>query len=581
MLHRRPFIFAYGMAVFCSASVGLGQSRTSPPASQAESVAISEADCVWQKLGSTISVSSIGEPVSSVRLSVPLWKPATARQPAYCVIEGSMMPIDTGSSARPINFRVVLPASWSDRAAQLGGGVLDGLVAELVGYPGPTSVSLLQRGYVLYGSDSGHQGGSSLTPPPPAVLEVARARGFQLPTNSLDWTLNDEAIANFGYMAPKKTHDAAIVLIQRAYGRRPRFNYFFGHSQGGREALMAIQRYPQDYDGAFADVPALGLSSLVLAPALMRIREKPIANWVTPAKISTILDEFLRRCDQLDGLADGMINNYMACRAIFDVRQGEPNRHPWTDKRCLGNVDPDPFDTSAAACLTDGQIATLEMFFSRYWFATPLANGVTTFGMWLPNTDLAARGRASGNGLIVDARYRGQEGATEVAPVYSSDLGVAVVGFLMKDLSANPLNYVEGGAWNGRRVRLSGILDATNPNLQPFFQHGGKLIVTTGINDTTVSPGEELDYFQSVIAKIGAEGVDASARFFVQPRSGHGVNGFDHIAMLMDWVENHKAPAKSIALDTREGSLPMCTYPAYPKYTGPPESATSYSCALR
>jgi Tannase and feruloyl esterase len=106
---------------------------------------------------------------------------------------------------------------------------------------------------------------------------------------------------------------------------------------------------------------------------------------------------------------------------------------------------------------------------------------------------------------------------------------------------------------------LSEILNATDPNLRPFFRHGGKLIVTSGMNDATVSPDEELDYFQSVIDKVGADRVGASARFFVQPRPGHGVNGLDHIAMLMDWMENHKAPANSIALATRDSSLPMCT----------------------
>ena len=113
----------------------------------------------------------------------------------------------------------------------------------------------------------------------------------------------------------------------------------------------------------------------MLAPELIRIHEKPAANWVTPAKINAIRGEFMRQCDALDGLADGIINNYMACRAIFDVSRGAPHRHPWTAKRCPGNADPDPADTSASACLTDGQISTLELVYSHYKFATPLANG--------------------------------------------------------------------------------------------------------------------------------------------------------------------------------------------------------------
>ena len=125
-------------------------------------------------------------------------------------------------------------------------------------------------------------------------------------------------------MQMKKTHDAAMVLIERVYGERPRFNYFIGTSQGGREALTVAQRYPADYDGIVANVPIVSFSSLMLAPELIRIQEKPLANWVTPAKINAIRAEFMRQCDQLDGLADGVINNYMACRAIFDVTQGAP-----------------------------------------------------------------------------------------------------------------------------------------------------------------------------------------------------------------------------------------------------------------
>ena len=67
----------------------------------------------------------------------------------------------------------------------------------------------------------------------------------------------------------------------------------------------------------------------MLAPELIRIQEKPLANWVTPAKVNAIRGEFMRQCDTLDGLADGIINNYMACRAIFDVTQGKRGRHPW------------------------------------------------------------------------------------------------------------------------------------------------------------------------------------------------------------------------------------------------------------
>ena len=143
---------------------------------------------------------------------------------------------------------------------------------------------------------------------------------------SPDWTLNDEAIRNLGYMQMKKTRDAAMVLHRAGYGERPRFTYYFGTSQGGREALTVAQRYPADYDAIVANVPIVSFSSLMLAPELIRIQEKPAAHWVPRAKVAAIRAEFMRQCDGLDGLVDGIMNNYQACRAIFDVSMGAPNR---------------------------------------------------------------------------------------------------------------------------------------------------------------------------------------------------------------------------------------------------------------
>jgi feruloyl esterase len=551
---------------------------------------ITGAECTAERLGATIAPSAIGEPVRSVTLSAPSWVEATNGVPSHCRVNGSMAPIDTASTARPINFSVVLPASWSRRAAQLGGGGMNGIVPNLTGGgPGAQGPSLLDRGFATYGSDSGHQmafgarGGAGRGVPPGVNV-------------SDDWALNEEAIKNLGYAQMKKTHDAAMIIIERAYGERPRFNYYIGTSQGGREALTVAQRYPADYDGIAANVPIVGFSTLMLAPELIRIHEKPLANWLTPAKVNAIRGEFMRQCDSLDGLADGIINNYMACRAIFDVTQGAKNRRPWAAKRCPNNVDPNPEDTSTNACLTDGQISTLQFTYARYPFAAPLAHGVKSFGMWVPNTD------PSGSGLILNARFRGQEGAPEGAPMHSH-LGVlGVTGFLMNSLSANPLDYVEGGAFKRRREELSAILDGTSPDLSAFQKRRGKMIVTIGTNDTLASPGAQLDYYQSVIDRMGRVVVDGFARMFVMPQTGHGLSGtnytvdgegrtitalpipnrYDQVGLLFDWVENNKAPGMSVTVTAGEKSLPLCSYPTYPKYrSGPAASADSYECAMQ
>jgi feruloyl esterase len=510
----------------------------------------------------------------------------------YGVVDGQILPVDP--KARPINFRVALPARWVRRGLQLGGGGMNGTI------PGVTGADVA-RGFATYGSDSGHQAGGFGGPGagpggPPVGAPGAAPRGAMpagTPGGGNDWALNDEAIRNLGYMQMKKTHDAAMVIIERVYGERPRFNYYIGSSQGGREALTVAQRYPADYDGIIADVPILNFSTLMLAPELIRIQEKPAANWVPTSKTAAIRAEFIRQGDKLDGLEDGVINNYMAARALFDMSQGNPRRNPWAALRGPDGMDPDPSDTSAAARLSDGQIETLKVIYSRYKFATPLANGVKSFGMWVPNTD------PSGSGLLANTRYRGQEGAAENAPMHSH-LGVAgVTGFLMQDLSANPLDYVEGGKLNKRREQISQWLDSTNPDLSAFYKRGGKMIVTIGTNDTLASPGAQLDYYQAVIDKMGRATVDSFARLFVLPQTGHGLSGnshtttgagkelarfqvpnqYDKRAALIAWVEQNQAPDKTLIVKAGDRSLPMCSYPGYPKYVrGAAESAESYRC---
>ena len=537
-----------------------------------------------EKAGTSIAVSAIGEPVSSVKLYTPRWVEATDATPAYAVVEGSIFPVDP--NGWPINFRVLLPASWSRRAMQAGGGGMNGSITVREG-----KNPMIDKGFVMYGSDSGHQGGMG-------------GRGTVLASGPAgakpdDWALNEEAIRNLGYMQMKKTHDAAMVIIERIYGERPLFNYYIGGSQGGREGLMVAQKYPADYNGIISDVPIVSFSTLMLAPELIRIQEKPLPNWVTPAKVNAIRAEFLRQCDKLDGLSDGIINNYMASRIIFDVTDGSGPVDPWAALREPNKKDPEPEDKSTSARLTDGQIKTLEFVYSPYKFPSPLANGVKSFGMWLPTTD------PDFFGTITPTRYKGQEGAPENAPVHSSLGTLGVTGFLMQNLSANPLDYAEGTAMQERRKQISEWLDATNPDLSAFYKNGGKIILTVGTQDFIASSGAQIDYYQSLINKMGQKKLDKFARLYVVPQGGHGLSGKsykmngdgetvevknipspnsnDKMDMIISWVEESHAPAKTLVVSSegRIGVKPegkgylLCSYPNYPRYTGGPQDQVS------
>jgi feruloyl esterase len=539
-----------------------------------------------EKAGTSIPASAIGEPVSSVKLNVPRWVEATGATPAYGIVEGSIFPVDP--NGWPINFRVLLPASWSHRAMQSGGGGMNGSITVREGRN-----PMLNKGFALYGSDSGHQGGMG-----GGGTVLASGPSGAKPD---EWALNEEAIRNLGYMQMKKTHDAAMVIMERIYDERPSFNYYVGGSQGGREGLMVAQKYPADYNGIISDVPIVSFSTLMLAPELIRIQEKPLSSWVTPAKTNAIRAEFLRQCDKLDGLSDGIINNYMASRAIFDVTDGSGPVDPWANLREPDGKDPKPEVNSALDRLTGEQIKTLEFVYSRLKFPSPLANGVKSFGMWLPTTD------PESFGTITSSRYRGQEGASDNAPVHSS-LGVlGVTGFLMQNLTANPLDYTEDDAMNKRRKLISEWLDATDPDLRAFYKNGGKIILTVGTQDFIASSGAQLDYYQSLIDKMGQKKLDRFARLYVVPQGGHGLSGRsyktngdgetiavknipapnsnDKMDMIISWVEEGNAPAKTLVINNegRIGVKPegkgyiLCSYPNYPKYTGgPQDQADSY-----
>jgi feruloyl esterase len=558
---------------------------------------LTEAACTRPALAATVPADRIGEPISAVALDSPTWVAATQDTPAHCLVTGRLQPVDTSSTAQPIRFAVALPALWNRRAIQLGGGGMNGAVPRVAGAD-------LRQGYVTYGSDSGH-------------------------ANDPKWALNDEAIRNLGYAQMKKTHDVAFVLIERAYGARPAFNYYVGGSQGGREGLTVAQRYPADYDGVLATVPIVGFSTLMLAPTLSRIQEQPLSAWVPPTKGRALLAEFMRQCDGLDARVDGVINNYVECRALFNVNDGGREPAPWARLRCANEVDPNPQDASDSACLTSSQIETVNFVFSEYAAGVKLPNARTTFGMWAPTTAVAGgafgpppaalprgaapppgaaappRGPPPGmamappGGLFVAQRYRGQEGAAADAPVFSTLGSNGVNGFVMQDLDANPLDYATA-RFRARREQTSQWLDSTNPDLAAFRRSGGKLVVIVGTDDTIAPSGEQLDYYQSMLDAMGRRAVDDFARLYVLPQTGHGLTGnsasidgngasvqptaipssIDRFALLREWVENGKAPGRSVTVTGSAGSRPMCSYPEYPRYVdGAPDTAGSYVCA--
>lgn len=485
--------------------------------------------------------------------------------PEYCRVTGRIAPVDP--AAPPINFHVNLPTSWNRKLAQMGGSGQNGVipVALTTGmHWGPESIPpnapyALSRGFVVYGSDSGHQSaggrGASGAPPPP------------------DWTANDEAFTNFAYAQMKKTHDVTVALVGRFYSEPIRHSYYLGASQGGREALIVTQRFPEDYDGVFAQVPANTYVHLSIGEPLARAKAQAGDGWIPPAKVAIIGKEVLRQCDALDGIADGLVSNYKACDRRFDPAV---TASPLAAVRCEGGGD------TGESCLSDAQIRAANAIHGSMSYPFALADGWTRFSGWPTGSESAM------NWKTLQAR-----------PTAASNFGV-LRSRIVRDPNANLLE-VDLAKYAKELRELSELIDAANPDLSAFRKRGGRLILKVNTTDYTVNPRWVMDYYDKVRQTMGARAVDEFVRFYVaiglfhnrnvgrNPITNALVPGYvDFISMLDDWVEHGKAPGDTQVLSdmdlvppfTVNATFPMCAYPMYPRYQGKgdPKSASSYAC---
>ena len=306
--------------------------------------------------GIAIAPQAIGLPTTGAVVTSAVIVPAAGTGVAtvaeYCKVLGDINPVDP--TAPKIKFQVNLPSNWNSKALMFGGGGYNGVLATGLGNvpAGPADKPApLARGYATFGSDSGHQ---------------ANANG------SRDGTFgaNDEALKNFSSDAIKKTRDVAVNIIQRRYAARVQKTYFAGGSTGGREALFAVQNWPQDFDGAIVLYPAWNAASLDLQfGRITRELAKPGA-YPSRAKRKLMYDAALAACDGLDGAMDGLISNVSACNASFNPMTAKLGDKPL---RCAGGID------AGDTCLSDAQIAGYLVISSPLVLNYTLASGETTY----------------------------------------------------------------------------------------------------------------------------------------------------------------------------------------------------------
>lgn len=472
---------------------------------------------------------------------------------AYCRVMGAIRPVDP--AAPSILFQANLPAQWNGKALQFGGGGYNGRMPAttglerhgLAGTPTP-----LARGFITFGSDSGHQAASA---------------------NDADFAVNAEALRNFGYQHIRKTLDAVRQVALAHYGRAPRRVYFNGGSTGGREGLTAAIRWPEAYDGIITWYPTASFMGLRLWGAMLAraVYDDESAGWIPPAMVTRIARESLARCDALDGIADGLVSNPDACRrgaaAALDAL------------RCRAGETGNP-----EHCLTEAQVSrTMRVYHEGYALPYAFANGARDY---LGYNSLEGIAMQLGSQRDLLDPPRSGPNAHHVDRAYQFFRYFVMGG---RDLDVRRLDVTAPGPVRDRIQELSALIDATATDLTPFAARGGRIIWLQGNDDPSVSPFENRRNYQAIVARMGNAAADRFIRYFELPGLAHGGGRFsptwESLAALDAWVENSTPPDHAVVTDgtrseTRGRTRPLCAYPTWPKYgDGNVNDAASYTCA--
>jgi feruloyl esterase len=349
-----------------------------------------------------------------------------------------------------------------------------------------------------------------------------------------------EKLIDYGYRAVHEMTLAAKRLIEAHYGQAPRLAYWNSCSNGGRQGLMEAQRYPEDFDGIVAGAPAANWTGRAIGSLwVAQLVHKEEASFIPPAKFALLHEAALRACDALDGVADGVIENPRRCKVDPSILL------------CHGD------DT--ANCLTAPQVE-------------------------------AARGIYAARGFYPGLAPGGELGWATYAGPKPFAIGNDYARFVLFRDPAWDYRALDAAAASAEAVTLDqGTTNALNPDLRPFFQHGGKLIQYHGWSDPQIPPMHSVNYYESVLEKVGAGTADASYRLFMVPGMAHcgggtGPNQFAAMAALERWREAAVAPQSIVAARVTnnrvERTRPLCPYPQTAVYsgTGSTNDAANFTC---
>lgn len=475
--------------------------------------------------------------------------------PAFCRVAAEIRPSPDSS----IKIEVWMPVTgWNGRYQGLGNG----------GFAGSIGYSELgdavRRGYATGGTDTGHWGRDG---------DSAWALG------------HPEKVIDFGYRAIHEMTLKAKTIIRAFYGKSPDHSYFVGCSDGGREGLMEAQRFPDDYDGIVTGAPANYWTHLLAgAMWVVQATASDPASYIPASKIPAISAAALAACDAQDGLKDGILNDPSHCHFNPDTLLCKKN--------------------DAHDCLTAPQVAALKKI-----YAGPRDSaGHPIFPGYMPGGEEGPGGWAL---WIIGGNEPGRALAVANNAPGRSVLSIMGAGYF------SHMVY-EGADWNPKSFNLdrgvkdadaktAGVLNAIDPNLRAFKARGGKAIIFHGWSDPSIPPLNSIDYYNSVVTKMGKHETDSFLRLFMVPgmqhcEGGPGPDSFGQDGMpapedpdhniytaIERWVEKNEAPSRIIATKYVDDSnptkgvrmtRPLCPYPQVAKYkgSGSTDDALNFVC---
>jgi feruloyl esterase len=389
----------------------------------------------------------------------------------------------------------------------------------------PALAAAVRAGYASVSTDTGHEGNT-------ASFAIG----------------HPEKVVDMAYRAVHEMTVKAKVIVNSYYGNAPALSFWNGCSTGGRQGITEAAKFPTDFDAIVAGASAINWMRLMVARlAVNMFTHRSEDSYIPPAKYALIHDAVLKNCDLLDGVKDGVIENPTACH--FDPKV----------LLCKSADAPD--------CLTQAQVESVRALYAPV--KDPKTGAQVTPALLQPGSEMGW------------AILAGPEPLRYAIETYKF--------VVYKDANWDWREF-NAATDIGLAIKTdNGLLDFTEPNLKPFFDRGGKLLMYHGWADPQVTAMGSINYYNDVVRILGSGVAGKSIELYMVPGMNHcqggpGTDNFDKMGAIEDWVAKGTAPDRIIASHLTNGTAdrtrPLCPYPQVAAYkgSGSTDDATSFVC---